>query len=457
MGGAGRRVRQAGLRRRVVRHERPLDRPRRPAAGCSSARAPRATPHGATSTPSAWSRRRTRASSGRATTSGPSSSPAARARGRRGTPPSGPATTSPTASTSRTRFPRCLGMSLSGLPFCGPDIGGFGGDGGEALTVDWFKAQLPLPLLPQPRRPQRRPQGALGLRQVDPEHPAPLHPASVQAPALPLQPLRAGRGRRATPSCGPSSTTSTRRVSMPSTTSSWSGRRSFRPRSSTRSPRRARCVLPGGAVVRRRDAATGAPGRGTARRGRETTPLYVRAGAVVPMRPGTPTDAATTCATSSCTSSCPRAGAARRAYEYVADDGLSYGYRRGERSTLRVRVVAAEGHVAHRDRARGGLRARPRRVRLPRPGALRADRLARRATDGRDGDADGEGPAGQGVQPRAGRARLGAFNDTSRPWRTSRGEKVLAKSAKVAKPEPEPGIDRAYKAAFPNDPEPVGP
>ncbi len=41
-------------------------------------------------------------------------------------------------------IPSCLGMSLSGLPFCGPDIAGFGGDG-EDLTIDWFKADFLFP------------------------------------------------------------------------------------------------------------------------------------------------------------------------------------------------------------------------------------------------------------------------------------------------------------------------
>ncbi|MBS1715321.1 MAG: hypothetical protein JST30_13395 [Armatimonadetes bacterium] len=36
--------------------------------------------------------------------------------------------------------PTVLGMSLSGLPFCGPDVGGFGGDAGPELMSRWIQA-----------------------------------------------------------------------------------------------------------------------------------------------------------------------------------------------------------------------------------------------------------------------------------------------------------------------------
>lgn len=42
--------------------------------------------------------------------------------------------------------PTLLGMSLSGLPFCGPDIGGFGGDADDELMARWFQAGFLFPL-----------------------------------------------------------------------------------------------------------------------------------------------------------------------------------------------------------------------------------------------------------------------------------------------------------------------
>lgn len=37
-------------------------------------------------------------------------------------------------------IPTTLGMSISGLPFNGPDVGGFGGDAGDELMARWFEA-----------------------------------------------------------------------------------------------------------------------------------------------------------------------------------------------------------------------------------------------------------------------------------------------------------------------------
>ena len=42
-------------------------------------------------------------------------------------------------------IPTTLGLALSGIPFNGPDIGGFGGDTNERLIVDWMKAGFLFP------------------------------------------------------------------------------------------------------------------------------------------------------------------------------------------------------------------------------------------------------------------------------------------------------------------------
>lgn len=42
---------------------------------------------------------------------------------------------------------KSLNLALSGMPFNGPDVGGFGGDCSEALLVDWIKAAFLFPLL----------------------------------------------------------------------------------------------------------------------------------------------------------------------------------------------------------------------------------------------------------------------------------------------------------------------
>jgi alpha-glucosidase len=44
-------------------------------------------------------------------------------------------------------IPLCLNLSLSGIPFCGPDVPGFGGDADAALVAAWFKACFLFPFL----------------------------------------------------------------------------------------------------------------------------------------------------------------------------------------------------------------------------------------------------------------------------------------------------------------------
>jgi alpha-glucosidase len=43
-------------------------------------------------------------------------------------------------------IPLCLSLSLSGLPFCGADVPGFGGDAEPDLAVDWYKTSFLFPL-----------------------------------------------------------------------------------------------------------------------------------------------------------------------------------------------------------------------------------------------------------------------------------------------------------------------
>ncbi len=54
----------------------------------------------------------------------------------------------------------CLNMSLSGLPFCGGDVPGFGGDADPALATAWFKACFLFPLF--------RNHGVKGCRDQEP-------------------------------------------------------------------------------------------------------------------------------------------------------------------------------------------------------------------------------------------------------------------------------------------------
>ena len=257
-------------------------------------------------------------------------------------------------------IPSCLGMSLSGLPFCGPDIAGFGGDGGEALTIDWTKANFLFPFFRNHadrgaarKEPWAYGKGAMALlrRYIrlrykllpylyclfaagettgDPV----LRPLFYHFPAEGLDGVddqfMVGPSILQAPFLDAASKTRT-------------------------------VVLPGDAPWY--DATDGAwlpAGEATARRTRDATPLYVRAGAIVPLRPGTPADARHDLREVVLNLFVPEGWNGETVYEYLADDGLTYGYRRGERSVLRVRMVVADGHVAiatEREEGYGPIRA----------------------------------------------------------------------------------------------------
>lgn len=240
----------------------------------------------------------------------------------------------------------CVGMSLSGLPFCGPDIAGFGGDGGEALTVDWTKANFLFPFFRNhaDRGAARKEPWAYGkgtmyllrryirlrykllpylynlFAQGETTGDPVLRPLFYHFPAAELDRIddqfMVGPAILQAPFLDERSKVRT-------------------------------VVLPGDESWY--DAVTGdwiPAGETVAKRSRDTTPLYIRAGAIVPMRPGTPTDGRHDLRDVVLHAFVPEGWSGETVYEYVADDGLTFGYRRGERSTLRVRMVVADGHVA---------------------------------------------------------------------------------------------------------------
>ncbi|HEY0867159.1 MAG TPA: glycoside hydrolase family 31 protein, partial [Fimbriimonas sp.] len=70
----------------------------------------------------------------------------------------------------RSSVPTAIGMSLSGIPFHGADIGGFGGDCSEELMVDWMKASFLFPFCrnhsvkdSRPQEPYAYPSGTMQL------------------------------------------------------------------------------------------------------------------------------------------------------------------------------------------------------------------------------------------------------------------------------------------------------
>lgn len=234
-------------------------------------------------------------------------------------------------------IPTTLGLAMSGVPFNGPDVGGFGGDASPRLMLDWMKACFLFPFFrnhsvkdSKPQEPWRYSAGVsreiekyIRLRyrllpylyNLFAEHeesgepilrtlmaefePQPgqeldtvadqflVGPAILQAPLL-------GKAR-------------SRCVVLPGDTQ-WleSGTGAW--------------VEPGEHVVKVRQA---------------DTPLYFREGSIVPMAPSQPVDLRRV----TLFVAARVGGSGNATLRYRADDGISFGYRRGERSMVEIEAT----------------------------------------------------------------------------------------------------------------------
>jgi alpha-glucosidase (family GH31 glycosyl hydrolase) len=70
----------------------------------------------------------------------------------------------------------------------------------------------------------------------------------------------------------------------------------------------------------------------------EETPLFFREGALIPLRPGIPTDVKTDLRNIDLLICAPIGSKGRNSYHYVADDGHSFDYKQGVRSETRFDV-----------------------------------------------------------------------------------------------------------------------
>lgn len=246
-------------------------------------------------------------------------------------------------------IPTSIGMSLSGLPFNGPDLGGFGGDATDELMVDWIKAGFLFPFCRNHSTKDSKPQEPWaftkptlevmrryirlrykllpylynlfidqeelgepvmrplfyhfddeGLDQIDDQFL--IGPSILQAPLLEKKARRT--------------------VTLPGT-ENWY------------------------------DAATGKwldPGEHEVARTRLATPLYIRDGSILPMRAGTPKDTRTDLREVVFHIFASPDWKGRHQIAYRADDGLTFGYTRGERSEMTVSVESADGVLALKSR-----------------------------------------------------------------------------------------------------------
>jgi alpha-glucosidase len=239
----------------------------------------------------------------------------------------------------RRSITKSLNLALSGIPFNGADVGGFGGDCTEALLVDWFKAAFLMPFLrnhtmrgSRPQEPWAYSRRALGVIRrfvrlrytllpylynlfIDQEEKGeailrPLIYDFDDSPSLPLgyidDQFMVGPALMQAPFV-------------------WDKRR------------QRDVVLPGHKWLRSDTGEWIAGGRHLrVRRRFDATPLFLREGSLIPFQPGVRTTNRKDLNTIGllCCLSPGYTGIARLRYQ--ADDGLSFDYRRGGRSCLEM-------------------------------------------------------------------------------------------------------------------------
>lgn len=243
-------------------------------------------------------------------------------------------------------IPCSVNLSLSGQPFNGADMGGFGGDVTDELMTDWVKTHFLFPFL--------RNHANRGTREQEPfAFPEPtmavvrrylrlrykllpyLYNLFIEQELAGDPPLRPLFYEFDDPELdqiddqfmvGPSI------LQAPFV---------------TEGAKRRTVTLPGNEPWY--DASTGdwcEPGERTVRNGKESTPLFVRAGAIVPMQPGTPSEPTKELRKVNLHVFVPPAWNGETTYVYRADDGISFEYRNGGRSELSIRIVSVDGNLA---------------------------------------------------------------------------------------------------------------
>jgi len=241
----------------------------------------------------------------------------------------------------RGSIPTSLNLSLSGLGFNGPDVGGFGGDTNDRLIGDWIRACFLFPFLrnhtgwgTRRQEPWTFAEETVGLLRryirlrykllpylynlfIDQEElgDPPLRPLLYEFSALAKDGLEeigheflVGASILQAPVLG-------------------------------QRKRTVDVVLPGEAPWL--DARTGdwVSHKAKVRPLAEETPLYLREGAIVPMQRGTPKSNAKDLAHVDVLIAARPDSAGSAVYRYRFDDGLSFDYRKGVRSSLEIRVT----------------------------------------------------------------------------------------------------------------------
>ena len=243
-------------------------------------------------------------------------------------------------------IPTAIGLSLSGLPFHGMDVGGFGGDCDAALMEDWTKLAFLFPLCrnhADQRSADQEPfayeagtmevvRRYIRLRYKLLPHLYALWARHEETGEPLLRPTLYGYDEPGYETLDDQFLVGGDLLQAP-----------FLIEGARTRP----VTLPGRTDWYETDTGTWhGPGLVTVRRRRFGTPLFAREGALIAMQAGTPRDNRVDLARPSAHLFAPKGWTGEAETVLVADDGRSLGYQRGERSRLRLRVVGAEGHLA---------------------------------------------------------------------------------------------------------------
>lgn len=246
----------------------------------------------------------------------------------------------------RISIPTALGMSLSGLPFSGPDMGGFGEDCWDQLMVDWVKTQFLFPFC--------RNHSSKGTRDQEPyafktstlsivrryirlrykliPYLYNLFIDQEQVGDPILRPLNYHFDDADLHLVDDEFMIGDSILQAPFV---WDDRK-------TREVR-----LPGSDLWY--DARTGEwvpAGTVNVSKSNSDTPLFVRAGAIIPMQHGTPKDNKKELRKVCFHIFVPEGWSGERTLLYRADDGISFDYQKGKRSEISITVVAKKGNVS---------------------------------------------------------------------------------------------------------------
>lgn len=241
-------------------------------------------------------------------------------------------------------IPCAIGMSISGQPFAGMDIGGFGGDVTDELMVDWIKLAFLFPFT--------RNHNGLGNRSQEPfAFPVPVMSTirryiRLRYKLLPyLYNLFIDQEENGDPILRPVLYHYSDEGSEKLDDQFMIGKDILQ--APFVKDEKSRSVnLPGNQPWY--DARTGewvAPGQVTVKRNKEETPLYIRPGAILPMQMGTPTSAHKEMHKVNFHIFAPDDWTGEESYTYKVDDGISFDYQKGVRSAITITAISANGHL----------------------------------------------------------------------------------------------------------------